>query len=191
MVALIQDPLLEEELIAKRRETGADRYDEVWEGVYVMSPLANDEHQDIATGLSWAFYPVIQSSKLGQVRCGSNVSDRKDDWTKNYRCPDVAVFLKESAAELCGAFWYGGPDFAVEIDSPNDKSKQEFDFYAKVNTQELLIIDRDPWSLKLFRLEDGKLVSAGISTIKNGEALASEVVPLSLTLIAGNFQTAN
>ena len=40
MVALIQDPQLEQELIAKRRETGADRYDEVWEGVYVMSPTA-------------------------------------------------------------------------------------------------------------------------------------------------------
>lgn len=185
MVALIQDPLLEQELIAKRRETGADRHDEVWEGVYVMSPLANDEHQDIATGLSWVFYPVIQGANLGQVRCGSNVSDRKDDWTKNYRCPDVAVFLKESAAELCGAFWYGGPDFAVEIVSPHDRSREKLDFYGKVNTRELLIVDRDPWSLELFRLADKKLVSAGISTIENGVALASDVVPLSLKLIAG------
>ena len=45
MTALINDPKLEEKLIAKRQAAGADKFDEVWDGVYVMSPLANDEHQ--------------------------------------------------------------------------------------------------------------------------------------------------
>jgi hypothetical protein len=32
-------------LVRQRRVTGADRFDEVWDGVYVMAPLADNEHQ--------------------------------------------------------------------------------------------------------------------------------------------------
>ena len=52
MVALVTDPQLEAALIASRRESGADKFDEVWEGVYVMSPLANNEHQSIVSQLT-------------------------------------------------------------------------------------------------------------------------------------------
>ena len=51
MSILVIDPALSERLLAERRKSGGDRYDEVWDGVYIMSPLANDEHQEIATGL--------------------------------------------------------------------------------------------------------------------------------------------
>ena len=47
MVAIIHGPSLAAEIIAKRQETGADSYDEVWEDVYVMAPMANNEHQDL------------------------------------------------------------------------------------------------------------------------------------------------
>ncbi|MCA9180341.1 MAG: hypothetical protein KDA51_02790 [Planctomycetales bacterium] len=44
MPAMILDPQLQQELTAQRVLTGADRYDEVWEGVTMMSPLANKQH---------------------------------------------------------------------------------------------------------------------------------------------------
>ncbi len=55
MSTLINDPLVQPEveaIIARRQEMGADQYDEVWNGVYVMSPWPNDEHQSIATRLT-------------------------------------------------------------------------------------------------------------------------------------------
>jgi hypothetical protein len=40
-------------LIRERRECGGDRYDEVWDGVYLMSPLA-DRDQAPRTEVSQA-----------------------------------------------------------------------------------------------------------------------------------------
>jgi hypothetical protein len=45
MAIFITDPAIEEHLLAAREASGADRYDEVWEGVHMMAPMPNDEHQ--------------------------------------------------------------------------------------------------------------------------------------------------
>jgi hypothetical protein len=45
MAALINDAQLAAKLIAQRQAWGTDRLDEVWDGVYIMAPMANDEHQ--------------------------------------------------------------------------------------------------------------------------------------------------
>ena len=47
MAILITDPWLEERLIMQREASGANRYDEVWEGVNMMTPIPNTEHQRI------------------------------------------------------------------------------------------------------------------------------------------------
>lgn len=185
MNALICDPETTEQLIARRREMGSDRYDEVWEGVYVMSPMPNDEHQSLVLELSAVMAATIQWAGLGDARPGVNVSDRKQDWQSNYRVPDVAVFLNDTQAENCDTFWYGGPDFAVEIVSPGDKTRDKLDFYAKVGTRELLIIDRDPWGLELCRFGDGKLLRVDKATVEEPASLQSEVVPLAFALAAG------
>jgi Uma2 family endonuclease len=176
---------LEERLIEERRAAGADRYDEVWDGVYVMSPMPNVEHQRFVGKLNTVFEIAVDWAGLGEAFPGVNISDRKDDWTKNYRCPDVAVFLNDTQAESRGTFWYGGPDFAIEIISDDDRTRDKFDFYAKVNTRELLIVDRDPWALELYRLTDGELRLVGTSTHDSSLVLSSEIVPLSFCLKAG------
>jgi len=185
MVATILDHDLEERLIEERRAAGADRWDEVWDGVYIMAPMPNVQHQRFVSKLNTAFANAVEVAGLGETLPGTNVSDRKDDWTKNYRCPDVAVYLNGNPAECCGAFWYGGPDFAVEIISPDDHSREKLDFYAKVGTRELLIVDRDPWALELYRLNDGDLVLVGTSTLDVSNSLASNVIPLAFRLQPG------
>jgi Uma2 family endonuclease len=132
MATLVIDPDLEERLQAERRASGADRYDEVWEGVYHMSPLAGNLHQQIVARLTGIFYNTIDLPGLGLVRAGVNVSDREEGWEFNYRVPDVAVFLAGTAARDCGAHWLGGPDFAVEIASPEDDIRDKLPFYASV-----------------------------------------------------------
>jgi Uma2 family endonuclease len=184
MPTLINDPFLEEALIADRRERGIDKFDEVWDGVYVMAPIANNEHQDIQMGLALILGPLIVFPRLGRVHAGANVSDQPVDWMKNYRCPDVLVFLDGNPAEDRGSHWFGGPDFAVEIVSDRDRSREKIDFYSKVNVRELLIIDRDPWQLELFRLTAGRLESAAIATEQNGVSILSQVTGLTLRLVS-------
>src|SRR5690349_10227794 len=118
MAALVLDPILVRRLKRERALTGADRFDEVWNGVYVMAPLANNEHQHVMLQLAFAFRAAIRIPDDGWVFPGCNISDREDNWKKNYRCPDVAVFLKGNPAQDRDTHWFGGPDFAVEIVSP-------------------------------------------------------------------------
>jgi Uma2 family endonuclease len=178
MSVLVLDSDVAERIKAARVVSGSDRWDEVWDGVYVMSPLPNNEHQQIVAGLVFVLQTVIGMPGLGSVFPGVNVSDQEDDWTKNYRCPDVAVFLRGGSAINRQMYWYGGPDFAVEIVSPEDRAREKIPFYAKVGVRELLIIDRDPWTLELYRLHEGALNLVGTCTDKEPRELPSAVVPL-------------
>ena len=60
MSILINDPRLEESIIEERKRTGAERWDEVWEGVYVVSPLPNKVHQQIVARLVAMLHDVIE-----------------------------------------------------------------------------------------------------------------------------------
>ncbi len=181
MAFMLADPDLQRELLEQRRRAGADKYDEVWDGVYVMHAYPGDEHQDIVGGLQHALREAIQVSGLGRVRPGVNIAADPSDWKRDYRCPDVVVFLNNTLAKCYDTFWTGG-DFVVEVVSPGDESRNKIQFYSRVGVQELLIIDRDPWSLELFRSEKGMLVS--VERVVTGEpAFESRSLSLSFGLV--------
>src|SRR5437868_4864146 len=101
MAALILDKWLERRIIARRRRLEIDRWDEVWDGVYVMTPPADIEHFSVSGDLINVLMTVVKQSGLGEVFSGVAISDRKEDWTKNFRVPDAAVFLKGNPAQDC------------------------------------------------------------------------------------------
>lgn len=181
----VTDPALVRKLKARREATGNDRRDEMWEGIYVVSPEADNEHEDFASELVIIFAAVRGEVGGAKLRTGGNISDRVKGWHKNYRVPDVAVYLSNNPARNCGTHMVGGPDLAVEILSEGDLARKKLDFYASVNTRELLMLDRDPWALELYRLADGRLELVGISTPEKPETLASQVLPLSFRLAPG------
>jgi Uma2 family endonuclease len=182
MTLIVTDPRERERLIAERRAAGGDRFDEVWEGDYVMAPLADDEHQDVQAALVSILYPLMHPQGAF-VRSGVNVTDRDQGWEHNYRCPDLVVFLAGTSARNCGSHWVGGPDFALEILSPGDRTQMKLPFYASVNVRELLVIAREPWSLELYRLRDGELASIGNIDASAADPLSSEVLRLSFRLV--------
>jgi Uma2 family endonuclease len=182
MATLIADPEVEERLIAERRATGADRKDEVWDGVYVIMPDPNVEHQRLVMRLGVVFSEVVNPPAGGDVFPGLNLSDRAEDWKDNYRCPDVAVFLSGNTAQVFEAHIRGPADFLVEIVSPNDKTRDKFAFYGGLGVRELLVIDRQPWSLELYRHNGSELVLAGRSSVSQCDVIASAVLPLSFQL---------
>lgn len=185
MTTLITDRHLERSLIRRRRVRGADRYDEVWNGVYIMNAYPNIEHQGLVGRLTSILLFLIDDQKLGMVLPGCNVSDRPQKWKENYRCPDVVVFLKGTKAVNKKSHFFGGPDLAIEIISPNDRSREKLDFYGKVGTRELLLLDRDPWSLELYRFAGGVPALVMRADVEGGAILETEVVPLHWRLMAG------
>lgn len=185
MKVLIRDRWFADKVRDERRALGHDKYDEVWDGVTIMSPLANNEHQDIANELAFVIRGLIDRAAGDFIAQGANVSDLADGWTTNHRVPDLVVYLSGTKAINHGTHFEGGPDFAVEIGSPDEEPRDKLGFYAAVKTRELLVIDRDPWRLELYQLSRDRLVSRGTSTVEVPTVLASGVFPLTLHLSAG------
>jgi Uma2 family endonuclease len=185
MTTVIHDPLVAERLRAERGASGADRYDEVWENVYMMAPMPNHEHQVLVGRFTRVLDEIVTDAEAGDVVPGVNVSDRVDGWETNFRVPDVAVFLKTTSAVNHDQFWCGGPDFLVEIVSPHDQTGQKLGFYGAVKTRELLVVDRDPWRIDLFRHDGDSLRRVATSQVGEGVWLESQVLGLRLRLQSG------
>jgi Uma2 family endonuclease len=173
-------------LISRRRRAGADRWDEVWDGVYVMPPLADNEHQRIGLDMAISLRDILGPGDGLQIFAGCNVSDQPRRWRRNYRCPDLAVFLPGNPAEDRGSHWFGGPDFAAEVLSRRDRSREKLGFYAALGVRELLLVDRDPWKLEPYRRDGDRWTLAGIRAL-DGDAtpLRSEVLPAAFRLVPG------
>jgi Uma2 family endonuclease len=129
---------------------------------------------------------VVDRGGLGKTRPAINLAADPDDWEQDYRVPDLAVFLTGSPAVCHVAFWSGPPDFLIEITSPFDKTRDKFNFYSRLGTRELLIIDRDPWQLELYRLHGGSLALVATTRLGDATSIASDVLPLRYRLVSGD-----
>ena len=168
-----------------KAERALEKYDEVWDGVVVVMPLPNDEHQELLEGFSYSVAAAYGWPNPHRIRPGVNVSDRVAGWEKNFREPDFVVYLEGNPAVNHGTHWVGGPDFLIEIVSPSGRSREKLPFYAKLGTKEVLVIDRDPWALELYHLRRGKLRLAGTVKPGDGNELSSSVMPLTFALVRG------
>jgi Uma2 family endonuclease len=182
---LILDPDLAAKVRAEREECDGARFDEVWEGVYIISPAPNIDHQRIATGLCLIFQTILDETKAGEALPTINVSDRDEGWVENFREPDVVVIMNGNPGHDRGTHWQGGPDFVVEILSPRDLSRRKLSFYAELGVREVLLVDREPWAIELHRLIDGELRRVCEVSETSGGLVESAVLPLWFGLTAG------
>lgn len=174
----ILDVELAREFVRSRQEREQDLFDEVWEGVYVVPPLARNSHQDLVSALTSILFHVVNLEKRGRVLAGANVSDRQAGWERNYRDPDIVVVLNNSRAVDCETHWMGGPDFLVEVQSPNDETEEKILFYSQLQVRELLIVQRDARRLRLLRHDGFRLVEISPSAWQGKKWFLGEVVPL-------------
>ncbi len=181
---LVCDSQVSESLLADRRANGADRLDEAWDGVYIMNPLADVEHQTLVGAISGAIMLAWDMDDLGLTLPGANVSDRESDWTKNYRVPDVLCFRHDTSAKNKGTHWFGGPEVAMEITSPGDRTLEKLGFYARVGTQEVFVLDRNPWRLTLYcvNADQTDMQAVAVNDQSNSEWIESRIVPVGLQL---------
>ena len=98
----------------------------------------------------------------------------------------MAVFLRDGKAINHGTHWQGAADFLVEIISPGERTRDKIPFYSSLGVVELLIIDREPWSLELYRQQDGQLTKIGQSDLASRDVLTSQTVGLTFQLLPGD-----
>lgn len=167
---------MSESALAERRRRGADRWDEVWEGVLHVVPAPSYWHQELGTRLLLAIAPLAQARGL-VITYETNVLGPAG--TTDYRVPDIVVAREERRARLGVE---GGPELVVEILSPDDESRQKLPFYARIGTREVLLVDPDTRAVELLRLRGEKLVR--VEPDAEG-ALLSEVLGASFATVAG------
>src|SRR5258708_39014948 len=90
-------PVALPDLIAQRKRTGADQWDEMWDGVLHMAPPPDLEHQDFEGSLetylrlNWA--PMHGAKVYHQAAVAS-----PGGWTDDYRVPDLVLLRPQRFA---------------------------------------------------------------------------------------------
>jgi Uma2 family endonuclease len=185
MAMYIENSEVEEELIARRQAWGVDQHDEVWEGVYFMPPMANNEHQRLVLRFTRVLDSVVAPALLGEAFPGVNLAASAEDWEHDYRVPDVVIFLADTTAQDHDAFWTGAADFIIEITSPRDRTYEKMSFYSRIGVREVLIFNRQSRTLEFYKHQDSSLPKVGESTPDRPDVLSSEKPPLEFWLTPG------
>jgi Uma2 family endonuclease len=144
-----------EHILEWRRRTGADQWDEMWEGVLHMAPSPNRDHQDFEYALEAWLRENWAKPNGCRVYHQINIS-QPGAWPNNYRIPDLVLLTPQRFHIDCNEYFDGGPDVVVEIHSPGDESYDKLPFYAFVGVREVLVIDRDTREPELYKLANGE-----------------------------------
>jgi Uma2 family endonuclease len=140
-----------EHILEWRRRTGADQWDEMWEGVLHMAPSPNRDHQDFELAL--AIWLKLNWARPNGCRVYTRINVAEPGmWPDNFRIPDIVLLTPERFHIDCNEYFNGGPDAVVEIHSPGDETYEKFPFYAAVGVREVLVIDRDTKEPELHEL---------------------------------------
>ncbi len=155
MKAVILD--MPQHWLDERKRSGAERFDEMWEGVLHVSPSPNYEHQEFTFQLEMFLYREWALPARGRIVHELNVvhPDDEDDWIHNYRIPDLVLLSKDRLGFNRNTYILGAPLVCVEIRSPYDESYDKLPFYIRLGVPEVWIIDRDTKEPTVFALVEG------------------------------------
>jgi Uma2 family endonuclease len=148
MRAVVLDPSTAafEELLERRRRSGLDRFDEVWDGVLHMVPAPSGPHSSVEWQLARLLGPLADQAGLhpgGQFNLGEGEHD--------YRVPDGGLHREPPLTT-----WYQTAALVVEIVSPGDESWEKLPYYASHGVDEVLIVDPTARSVDWLGLRDGE-----------------------------------
>ena len=138
--------------LEERARTGADRWDEMWEGVLHMVPPPSSWHQRFGGKLFRALAPIAESRGLeASYEMGLY---RPDEGARDYRTPDL-VFARAEHISARGV--EGVAALVVELLSEDDESRAKLPFYAEVGVEEVLLLDPEERSFELYVLRGDRL----------------------------------
>ncbi len=129
-----------EAIIEQRRSLGQDRFDEVWEGEYHMSPGPSGPHAQVDVEVVRLVHPLAKVAGL-YVTTGFNLGSGPND----YRVPDGGCHWARP-----NGIWVPTAAIVWEILSPDDETYAKFDFYAAHGVQEIIVADPATKTVAIF-----------------------------------------
>ena len=148
-------PEVPPDILAWRKRTGADRWDEMWEGVLHMPPAPNRDHQELEGTLETYLRLHWARPSGAKVYHQINVA-APGGWPHNYRIPDLVLLTPARFAIDRNEYFEGAPDVVVEIHSAGDESYDKLPYYAELGIPEVWIIDRDRKEPEIYVLQAGR-----------------------------------
>src|SRR4051812_11212993 len=145
-----------EAFLERRRALGQDGFDEVWDGVYHVAPMAHAWHGYLDNVLAVLLDPYARAA--GLVGIGAFNLGEPD----NFRVPDRGYHRR-----LPSAVWVPSASIVVEVISPDDETWQKFDFYARHSVEEICTADPIERRLQWFRLMGESYADADRSELLN------------------------
>jgi Uma2 family endonuclease len=136
-----------EELLQRRRRSGLDRLDEVWEGVLHMVPAPSHAHASVTQQLAVLLNAPARAAGLEPTMAEFNLGDSEHD----FRVPDGGLHRPGAAA-----MWHPTAAVVVEIVSPGDETWEKLSFYAAHQVDEVVIVDPQKHSVDWLGLERGE-----------------------------------
>ena len=115
--------------LARRRALGQDGFDEVWEGVYHVSPNARSEHAQVGVEILSALLRRARAAGLrsaGPFNLGTGPQD--------FRVPDGGWFRSSP-----NTLYVSTAAAVLEVLSPGDETFAKFNFYAARAVEEILV----------------------------------------------------
>jgi Uma2 family endonuclease len=142
------------DILAWRKRTGADYWDEMWEVVRHMPPMPNRDHQD----LEWALetYLRLRWARPRKAKVYHNINVASPGgWPHDYRIPDLVLVSPERFGVDRNEYFEEVPDVVVEIRSPGDETYEKLEFYGHLGVPEVWVIDRDIKAPEIYALQTG------------------------------------
>jgi Uma2 family endonuclease len=143
------------EILAMRRRTGADQWDEMWEGVLHIMPLPNRDHQDLEGSLESYLRTNWARSRKAKVYHQINLTP-PGGWPDNFRIPDLLFLTSAHFDADRNEYFEGTVDGVVEIHSPGDEAYEKLPFYEELGVTEVWIIHRDTKEPEIYLLKKGR-----------------------------------
>jgi Uma2 family endonuclease len=153
-VVLGERPAELQEIIERRQRLGQDRFDEVWDGVYHMSPHARASHGSVDDQLGVLLRPFADAAGLDGTTA-FNLGE-----AHNFRVPDHGYHRS-----FPSALYLPTAAIVVEVVSPDDESYEKFGFYAAHGVEELIYADPQLRSVRIWALRDGEYAETGESAL--------------------------
>jgi Uma2 family endonuclease len=143
-------------LLEQRRKSGADRWDEMWDGVLHMPPMPNRDHQDLEWAMETWLRQFWAPASSGKVYHQINLAAPGGWPDRDYRIPDLVLLTPDRFHIDKNEYFEGAPAVVVEIRSPQDETYEKFDFYVRLGVPEVWVIDRDSKRPEVYQLREGK-----------------------------------
>lgn len=153
-------------LLERRRRCGADTHDEIWEGVYHVTPAPSMAHALVAQQLAELLGPLARAAGLASS-AEFNLGAGED-----FRVPDLGLHRDPHPG-----IWHDHAALVVEVVSPGDQSWEKRSFYARHGVEELLIVDPQRRTVDLLALGAGEYAPVARSVLieLSGASLAAQI----------------